>query len=462
MLRNVCTGALLAVLIGRAYCSGAPAHEVAQIGLDGKYQSLPAPVQSVDFSRDGSLLSAALRGELGTSRVLVFKVASGEVVHEFSYNQSDLHRAANAGSGGNEILTTRFSPDGTLLAISFRSKIYLYETTMWQLVKSLGIPGEEEQHWPTLSPLRPPLPGNSVEAAADRDRFAQENAAQAKLINSKGDGRTRVADFEFVDDHRILASYCGGASWGFVDQTAEFSCAIGANNTVRLWDLNSGRVQWERTYNISKSASWGSPAYLHTDNFTIPAAQTIMPSKSAGVFVALPVHFGEEEPVGIYDLSDGSELHQFMATVPSSDRFISFTPDGMCFVFRGRAEIGFRPGRQQKHRRSFDRKADAYLAMYRSSDASVVATFKDDKGVVGGVISPDGRTLLATDWYLRQLRLWNIATTQSTAVTPPAGHSWKHDGVGLLRFSPDGRLFVVTGVRTGSIAIYSLDIPADH
>jgi WD40 repeat protein len=213
---------------------------------EARLDRLSAFILSLDIASGCDLAAAALADR----RIRVWKLSSGEVQHEFSFPAPEIDEHLRV-AGEVEPISVRFSPDGKYLAISFLSRIYLYDVVTWTEKMSLGVPGED-QHRADLkiTPETPQLERRTTEQAqADKNKpvlglnESMRAWAHAKM---RGDGRTRMTDFAFTKDgSSIIAAY--GKMIG------DFS----KKDTVRDFDISSdGRWLASTTWSGLRFQIW--------------------------------------------------------------------------------------------------------------------------------------------------------------------------------------------------------------
>ncbi len=139
-----------------------------------------------------------------------------------------------------------------------------------------------------------------------------------------------------------------------------------------------------------------------------------------GRLLAGSEHMWDEPKVCIWDVKEGSLMHELEGYGGFLGPSLAFSPDGKLLV--------------TPH-------DDGNVRMWEVASGNLSATLKGHTGLVISVaFSPDGKTL-ATGSYERNIKLWNIATQQEVATLDLPGSCL------TLRFSPDGRALAAGSVN---------------
>src|SRR5271155_1843132 len=216
-------------------------HKVTEYRFNG-------PVQAIDIAQDGKFGAAALIGSLNKAEVTLFDPTNGSTLHTFTFDESDIARK------GHEPMRVRFTNDSKQLAISFRSRIYFYDVIQYTEVRQIGVDGEDEQHLPApMKSIKPPISSGRTpappEEVADEQRWRREYIPEVKRIAKQGDGRLRITDFRFsMDGTSLLVSYCFGECWMTQSADRQVHWYSAGDDPVRLWDLNSSKVVWQKYF----------------------------------------------------------------------------------------------------------------------------------------------------------------------------------------------------------------------
>jgi len=339
-----------------------------------RMDKLSAFILSFDIASSSDFAAAALVDR----RIRVWKLSSGEVQHEFSFPapETDEHLKV---SGEVEPISVRFSPDGKYLAISFLSRIYLYDVVTWTEKMSLGVPGED-QHRPDLkiTPETPQLEKRSTEQAqADKNKpvlSLNESMRAWARASEKGDGRTRITDFAFTKDgFSIIASYC---RWKCYATTwLRWEAFPSGSDPVRLWDIASARLVWEHVYD-EKSVT-----------------TRIVPSLDATRFAVVQASPGHCA-VGMHNLSDGTSLWSHPLGPCPDPPPISFYEDSRSFI-TNRVEEGNRKNKLWRN-----------IGTYETSSGRMIGDFPKRDTVRDFDVSSDGRWLASTSWSGLRFQIW--------------------------------------------------------
>ncbi len=383
---------------------------------------LSAFILSFDIASGSDLAAAAV----AERRIRVWKLSSGEVLHEFSFPapETDEHLKVK---GEDEPISVRFSPDGKYLAVSFLSRIYLYDVVTWTEKIALGVPGED-QHRADLkiTPETPQLQRRSTEQAqADKNKpvlSLNETLRAWAHAAEKGDGRTRITDFAFTrDGSSVIVAYCRGECYASPSfRSAPFPTG---NDPVRLWDIASARLVWEHVYEVNS------------------AVDRIVPSLDGATFAVVQSHPGHCA-VGMHNLSDGRTLwlHSFgSCTDPPA---IRFSQDSRSFI-TNRVEQGNRKNKLWRD-----------IGAYETSSGKMIGDFPKPETVRDFDISSDGRWLASTTWSGLRFQIWDLPSKKPIGMETPKEWKWRGPLMNRICFSPDGRWLVVGNNQVGALVIY--------
>ena len=387
-----------------------------------RMEKLSAFILAFDIANGSDLAATALADR----RIRVWKLSSGEVQHEFSFPAPEIDEHLRV-AGDVEPISVRFSPDGKYLAVSFLSRIYLYDVVTWTEKMSLGLPGED-QHRPDLkiTPETPQLERRSTEQAqADKNKpvldLNDSVRAWARAMK-RGDGRTRITDFGFTKDgSSIVAAYCRGgcyASRSF--RSVPFPTG---NDPVRLWDIASARLVWENVYD-EKSV-----------------VNRIVPSPDSNRFAAVQSHPGSCA-VGMYNLSEGRNLWLHSYGPCGDPPSIQFSLDGQSFI------ANHIEGSNHKN------KLWQQMATYETSSGKMIGDFSKRDTIREADISSDGRWLASTTWSGLRFQIWDFSSKKAIMMETPEEWRWRGPRINRIRFSPDGRWLVVGNNQVGDLVIY--------
>lgn len=370
---------------------------------------------------NGSDLAAAALSDL---RVRIWHLDSGKVVHEFSFPEPETDQRLKLDKDV-EPISVRFSPDGKTLAVSFLSRIYLYDVGTWQEQNSLGVAGEDDLRRDLdVTPATSQLKKRSAEEAQAERGKTEPNINEAMrgwaLLRAKGDGRTRITDFTFTKGgSSILAAYCRGDCFAWPGH--RWMASPTGSDPVRLWDLRSQRIVWERQYDPKGVLA------------------RVAPSPDGKRFAAVDARPGRCA-VGIYDLDEGRPLFTHPLAGCSEPPSIAFLPEGLSFV-TNRIEEGTRKNKLWRN-----------LAVYETGTGKKIADFSRDE-VWEVAISPDGRWLASTSWRGLRFQIWDVQAKKPIITKQPHKSNWRAP-IDRVRFSPDGRWLVVGSDEMGDLIVY--------
>ena len=389
---------------------------------EARLDRLSAFILSLDIASGCDLAAAALADR----RIRVWKLSSGEVQHEFSFPAPEIDEHLRV-AGEVEPISVRFSPDGKYLAISFLSRIYLYDVVTWTEKMSLGVPGED-QHRADLkiTPETPQIERRSTEQAqADKNKpvmSLNETVRAWARAKMRGDGRTRITDFAFtIDGSSIIAAYCRGGCYASPSfRSVPFPTGT---DPVRLWDVASARLVWENVYDENS------------------VVNRIVPSLDGARFAVVESHPGHCA-VGMHNFNDGQTLwlHSFgsCGDPPS----IRFSQDSQSFI-TSRVEEGNR-----KNKRWRD------IAAYETTSGKMIGDFSKKDTVRDFDISSDGRWLASTTWSGLRFQIWDLSSKKAIMMVTPEEWKWRGPLMNRIRFSPDGSWLVVGNNQLGDLVIY--------
>ncbi len=237
---RLCTIFLGAILLGAGLSLSAQIPLAGSKPNDGmgkpilrevRFEDFPDAILALDIARGSSLTVVAFSDR----RVRVWRLETGEIVHDFTFGEYRRRRPSQGGTGRDEPIRVHFSPDGKVLAISYLSRIYFYDVSSWNEVKSLGVGGEDTS------------PGPSGQGTATSETGGSRDPEDKPPPRTRGDGRTRVADFAFTTDGRyILASYCREECHITLSLDTVLWAHPTGQDPIRLWDLATGEIVWQR------------------------------------------------------------------------------------------------------------------------------------------------------------------------------------------------------------------------
>ena len=387
-----------------------------------RIEELSKPILAFDIA-NGSDLAAAALSDL---RVRVWRLSSGQLLHEFSFPEPPTDQKLKL-DNEYEPVSLRFSPDGKTLAVGFLNAIHLYNIETWDEEKNLTVAGEEKLRPGIIAtPRTPELRRRTAEQAKaqsqqpmrDINQTMREWAAQ----RHQGDGRTRIRDFTFTRDGLfILASYCGGGCWSSSGAVVAFPSG---KAPVRLWDLRATKIVWEKLYDPHGVIS-----------------RVVLPP-DGGRFIAVNSELARCA-VGAYDLRTGQSLWSHPFGPCLSPPSIVVLPDGQSFI-TNRVEEANRKN-----------KAWRYAAFYETATGKKIADLPNADGIAAADISSDGRWLASIIWRGTQFQIWELQTKKIVIREVPKG--WKRTAdcvLNRVRLSPDNHWLVVGCNVRGDMAVY--------
>ena len=387
-----------------------------------RMERLATFILALDIANGSDLAASALADR----KIRVWKLSSGEVIHEFSFPSPETDENLKF-PGATEPISVRFSPDAKYLAISFLSRIYLYDVVTWTEKMSLGVPGED-QHRPDLkiTPETPQLERRSADQVqADKNKppsTLSESIRTREYARERGDGRTRVTDFAFTKDGAsIVAAYCRGGC--YTSPSVRMAAFPTGNDPVRLWDIASMRLVWEHVYD-EKSL-----------------VKRLVSSPDGNRFAIVLAHPGSCA-VGMNTFRDGTPLWSHTFGGCPDPPPIGFYGDGQSFI-TNRIEEGNRENKLWRD-----------IATYETSSGKMIGDFSKRDTVRDFDVSFDGRWLASTTWSGLRFQIWDLSSKKVIVMETPKEWKWRGPLMNRIRFSPDGRWLVVGNNQVGDLVIY--------
>jgi RNA polymerase sigma factor (sigma-70 family) len=346
--------------------SGKPPREIA-VPPRGAY--------SLAFSPDGKILAT---GDDGNEGVRLWEVATGKLV-----------RTLNVAKEW-DILRVRFSPDGRYLAVSsYQEKaLVLFDTKTWKVFRRLAL-GQMSLGLPTFTPDSRFLATTSgegvlrvLEVSTGKEPATFDAHVQApsfvhlrdgRAITAGDDGTVRFWDGRTGKQQKLLrvTSHWVRATALSPDGRWLATSELGDDHCVRLWDvarqkqvyrlLGHGRFGGQRAVRFTPDSktllSWGDDMYLRrwsVENGKALAELAIRPDGAK-----LPEETDDREGMKLRGFNPGT-----------------FSPDGSLLILGGSTIYGFdtRTGKQK---------------------IKIVANEGTQAGMA---VSPDGKTLLTSNW----------------------------------------------------------------
>jgi len=413
-LRTGCA-VLFSALTVFCYCkaasSCAPDKKLTPSIREVRQLHVNAQIMSLSLSSTKNIAAVALSN--GT--VQVFALDSGRTEKEilFGVRRSD----AAQEEAGSEIIRVRFSPIANILAVSYLSRIYLFECDTWKQIGALGVEGEDTPKW--NSEGQPIDKSVAPTQKPERDPF-HEYVRRSAL----GDGRLRVTDFAFSPDgSKVLAGYCRGTCnvalpyWSYVNAHA------GGDDPVRLWDLQTGGLIWQRMFDAD---------LVITRVVIEPRGQ---------FFAASTTMVNAERYVYLHELSTGRRIWTLPPFYEGFDVPMIFTPDGAKLI----TILSEAAGGEKLYYQ--------HLGIYDVTSGQKVGELRDRHGASNADLTPDGKWLAAQMWSEPGFQLWDLDRGAAVSKKRPSGFYWRRRFTDIIRFSPDGQLLVVGNSIDGRLAI---------
>lgn len=379
---------------------------------------------------NGSDLAATALSDL---TVRVWRLSSGQVVHEFSFPEPLTDQDLKL---ENEVepITLHFSPDGKTLAVGFLNAIHLYDIETWEEEKTFSVAGEQKLRQDIkITPERPELTRRSAEEAnAEKSKPAPNiNQTMRKWAAERhqGDGRTRISDFTFArSEQLVLASYCRGACWVWPGVRRDRFPS--GNDPVRLWNAHTAKTVWENRYDPKGVIS---RVVLLPDGNQFLAVNSQLGHCAVGAFDIITGHSQWSHPVGPCDQPPSIVVLQ----------------DGLSFI-TNRVDEANRENRNKKLYR--------YAAIYDTRTGKKIVDLPEADGISEADGSSDGRWLASITWKGTQFQIWDLQAKKVILKAVPKGWSRTADCVlNRIRFSPDNPWLVVGCNARGDLAVYKWD-----
>jgi WD40 repeat protein len=323
----------------------------------------------VAFSPDGSLALSA--GSEGTLKL--WEVTSGRELRSF------------AGSAGL-VRSVAFSPDGTLvLSGADTGTLKLWEVASGREIRSVA--GHAQMFTSVaFSPDGKLALSGGVDASLKLWELTSGRQLRSFTRHTGG-----VFSVAFSPDGK-LALTAGGATRTAGDQ------ALSANgDTLKLWDLASGRELWSLRAD-------GAFSGIHSVAFSPDGRLALSGS--------------DDRTVKLWDVAGGRELRSFTGHA-AYVRSVAFSPDGRLVLSGG---------------------DDGALKLWEVASGRELRSFTGHAAYVRSVaLSPDGTLALSGSWD-NTLKLWDVAS--GLELRSFTGHTI---GVFSVAFSPNGNLALSGG-----------------
>lgn len=387
-----------------------------------RLEKLSKSILAVDIANSSNLAAVAL----SDMHVRLWNLDSGQVIHEWAFSEPPTDRRLRL-DDDVEPISLRFSPDGKTLAVGFLNAIHLYDVETWQEKATLAVSGEDILR-PDIkvTPATPQLSrrtaGEANEEKAKPEPTLNQTIKDLSAQRERGDGRMRILSFEFArNGSSMLAAYCRGACYASTWRGHQWMFPTG-KDPVRLWDVSSANILWERLYDPKGVAA------------------RVAPSPDGKRFAAVNSELGHCA-VGVYDLNDGRALWSQALGPCLGPPSVQFLQDSQSFI-TNRIQEGDRKNKLW-------RKA----AVYDTSTGKKIADLTDSEGIGEANVSSDGRWLASTTWGGRHFQIWDLRA-KKVVITQTVGEKKRWLRLDRICLSPDGRWLVVGNNASGDLAVY--------
>ncbi|MGI2907547.1 nSTAND1 domain-containing NTPase [Tolypothrix sp. VBCCA 56010] len=231
--------------------------------------------------------------------------------------------------------------------------------------------------------------------------------------------------------------------------------SISADETIRIWDVNSGRVikilnnsvsflpiTMEQLGSVSfspdgkilASASWDNTVKLWdinsgTEIKTLKGHTGWVNSVSFSPDGKILASASSDKTVKLWDINSGTEIKNLQGHT-SSVTSVSFSPDGKTLASAS---------------------ADETVRLWDINSGGVINTFQGHTSIVTSVsFSPDGKTLASASWD-QTIKLWDI--NSGTEIQTFKGHT---DFVNSVSFSSDGET-LASASRDNTVKLWNIN-----
>jgi WD40 repeat protein len=379
-------------------------------------QQFSGILQGMDVASGSDLIATAF----STLNLQVWHMDTGQIAFQLTLPDPETD-ARQKSLADVEPMRVHFSPDGRTLAVSYLSRILLYDTSSWTQIGSLGVEGENNLRDALIPTLQKRPPG--AEKANGKEVQVQETLTE---LMKRGDGRTRITDFGFTSDGAsILAAYCKGHCYDNIYLPRLGAWSTGKDPT-RLWQVQTSQLRWE----------------LVLDPKGIIGRIVLSPN---GKLFAASDKGGGLCQVRVYEVQTGQlisslpAIHFLFAAPP-----IMFTPQSGLLVTFQAVE-----GTPKSH-------PWMRLAIYDPQDANKVAEFDRTQSASDADISTDGEWLATTTWNGWAFQIWDMVSRRLVKTVAPGGLMSTPD-IDMIRFSKDGKSLVVGSRVKGRIEVYRFE-----
>lgn len=392
-----------------------------------RIEDFSASILSFDIAHGTDLAAVALNN----LQVRVWRLDTGEQVHAISFQEPATDKSLRL---DNEVepITLHFSPDGRTLAVGFVNAIYLFDLRTWKEEKSLVLVGEDRLRPGILpTPPTPELQHRSAEQARVQTKEPPKDINQTMREwareQAKGDGRTRIRDFAFAPGGDfILVAYCRGDCWA--GPKIERVAFPTGDDPVRLWDLRSTGIVWQRSF----------------DPEGVISRIVFLPDSAQ--FIGVNSHLGHCA-VGGYQLSDGRQLGSQAMGPCLYPPNIVVLPQGKEFITNRSSESNLKNRKKRLWR-------DA--ALYSVADGKKIVDLPDHDGMGAAAVSSDGHWLILSIWLGIQFHVWDMQENKVILRDVPRGWKRTEDNIlDIVDLTSDNRWLVVGSSGIGRLAIYS-------
>jgi WD40 repeat protein/uncharacterized caspase-like protein len=367
-------------------------------------------INAVAFSPDGQFIVASTRSD---TTVYLWEIATGREVRRFDKHTGSLldvtfssdgrflvtlEGKATGGVGGAEI----YGSVGTsLVPLEGKKKDAKLSLTghFWDIAT-----GEEVRR------VEQPITGrieNATIASAERVIVV------ASAIKEPSVTQLSLLDLTTSHERQRIESVAANVAFIAMSPDGRFALTGSDNEDLRLWDVSSGQVAYRFAEHIDFAKS---VAFSPDSRFIITTGYETYNG---------PADYRFHDFARLWDTTTGQEVRRFVGHTDEVSR-VAFSPDGRFVMTGGK---------------------DNTARLWEAASGREVRRFLHSFPVTGVALSPDGQSVLTTDYYT--IRLWNLTTGNEVWNVRRAWSENPGDSFGdFERFSRDGRLLMTRWGRT--------------